>query len=271
MKNYRNTFYTAIIFTFIGFACTEESAISEGPDTHKPIITVLESTPVAQDQRICKSMESNVISATTGSDIILNLEFSDDSNLSQYKIDIHNNFDCHAHGRVAASSWQLLKIENISGKTVNVEEVIRVPEDVLAGDYHLQILCLDALGNEAEPVIYSVKVENAIDNIPPVLSLSEPSSGSVSIAKGADLNFKGTVTDNHSLANGKIEITYTDPGGTEFFPIQEFFPEIQGTEAAIDLTFVVPAAAASGKHEFVIKAYDTYNNAVEKLIEVDFQ
>ncbi len=266
-----NTPNIKFLFLLLFVACTEDGSINEGPDTQKPIITVLESTPVAQDQMICKSMESNVISATTGSDIILSLEFSDDSNLSQYKIDIHNNFDCHAHGRVAASSWQLLKIENISGKTVNVEEVIRVPEDAMAGDYHLQILCLDALGNEAEPVIYSVKVENAIDNIPPALLLSEPSSASISIGKGADLNFKGTVTDNHSLANGKIEITYTDPGGTEFFPIQEFFPGTQVTQIDFDLTFKVPTSAASGKHEFVIKAYDTYNNAVEKLIEVDFQ
>ncbi len=270
MKNCRKAFYISITFAFTGFACTEDSATDDGPDVLKPQINMLASSPVATEGIICKVKETNVINVQTGSEIVLNLQFSDNRNLSQYKVDIHNNFDCHSHGRIAASAWQLLKIENITGQTVAVEEVLPVPEDALAGDYHLQILCLDALGNEATPLIYSIKVENSIDNVPPVLSLTEPSSASVSVAKGNDLTFRGTVSDNYSIANGKIEITYTDPEGTEFFPLQEFFSEASGKEADFDLKFTVPSSAVSGKHTFRVKTYDTYNNSSEKVIEVDF-
>lgn len=258
------------LFLPLLLACTEEGALEGGPDIQKPQIIMLGSSPESKEGMICNSVESNVINASTGSDIVLNLQFSDDNNLSQYKVDIHNNFDCHSHGRLI-SNWQVLKVENIVGKQVQLEEVIAVPEDAFAGDYHLQILCLDELGNEAEPLIYSIKVENSIDNISPVLALSEPAISPITVSKGSDLSFEGTVTDNFSLNNGKIEITYIDPNGTEFFPIQQFFLETQGTEANFNLKFTVPPSAASGQHNFRITAYDTFNNSVEKIIEVVFQ
>lgn len=255
---------------FLLWACNEDGPVDEGPDTQSPVIQIVSSSPQAKEGVICKTSESNVISVATGREIVLKLTFSDDRNLSQYKIDIHNNFDCHAHGRVA-SSWQVLRIENIAGKKVELDEVILVPEDALAGDYHLQILCLDESGNEAEPIIYSIQLENSIDNIPPELVLSEPSADDFTISKGSEIKFQGIVKDNHSLATGRIEITYTDPEGAEFFPVQQIFPESQGEEATVDLTFKVPDFAASGKHEFIIRAFDRYNNLAEKSYTIDFQ
>ena len=219
---------------------------------------------------ICGSKESSVIRVVTGTELTLNLIFSDDRDLSQYKIDVHNNFDCHAHGRTT-SSWQVLKIENVSGNKVVLDEVLAVPEDALAGYYHLQILCIDGAGNEAEPIIYSIQVENSIDNIPPELTLSEPSSDNFTVSKGSEIKFRGTVKDNHSLGTGKIEITYTDPEGAEFFPVQQIFPDSQGDEATVDLTFKVPDFAISGEHQFVIRVHDRYNNLTEKTYTIDFQ
>ncbi len=249
-------------------ACTEESGMEDKPDVQRPEIVLRSTTPVAKEGIICETTESKVITVSTGSDILLDLEFLDDEELSQYKIDIHNNFDCHSHGR--AAPWQLLEIRDIEGTQVIINEVLSVPTDALAGNYHLQILCLDKAGNEAEPVIYSMTLENAIDSITPQFTLTEPSDGGISVAKGSEVRFKGEVTDNHSLDAGKIEIHYTDPDGTEYFPLQEFFPEGQGEEALFDLIFKVPVFAMSGKHEFSIKVYDRYNNFVEKIIDIEF-
>ena len=255
---------------FLLWACDDDGPANEGPDVQDPVIQVISSIPQAMEGMICGSEESNVIRIASGQDIVLNLTFSDDRNLSQYKIDVHNNFDCHSHGRIT-SSWQMLKIEDVFGKKIETEEVLAVPENALAGDYHLQILCIDDSGNEAEPIIYSIQVENSIDNIPPELVLSEPSSDDFTASKGSEIKFQGMVKDNHSLGTGRIEITYTDPEGTEFSPIQQIFPDSQGEEATIDLTFKVPDFASSGKHQFVIRVYDSFNNLVEKAYTIDFQ
>ena len=267
-KRYKSIVKYVALLLLLG--CSEDDPVNDGPDVESPVIQVTSSSPEAKEGMICNAKESNVISVATGGEVILNLTFSDDRNLAQYKIDIHNNFDCHSHGRVA-SSWQVLKIENIFGKELEVNEVLEVPEDALAGDYHLQILCLDESGNEAEPILYSIVLENSIDNIPPELAISEPSSDDFTVAKGSEIKFKGMVTDNHSLGTGRIEIIYTDPGGTEFFPVQQIFPDSQGEEATVDLTFEVPNFAASGKHQFVIRVYDRYNNLAEKTYTIDFQ
>ena len=255
---------------FLLWACNEDGPVNEGPDIQSPVTRIVSSSPQAKEGLICGSQESNVIHVATGKEITLNLTFSDDRNLSQYKIDVHNNFDCHSHGRIA-SSWQVLKIEDVAGKKVELDEVLAVPESALAGDYHLQILCIDESGNEAEPIIYSIQVENSIDNIPPELVLSEPPSDDFVVSKGSEIKFQGIVKDNHSLGTGKIEITYTDPEGTEFSPIQQIFPDSQGEEATVDLTFKVPDFAMSGKHQFVIRVYDRYNNLTEKTYKIDFQ
>ncbi len=252
------------------WACNEDGPTNEGPDIQSPVIEVISSDPQAGEGMICGSEESNVIRVTTGNEINLSLTFSDDRNLSQYKIDVHNNFDCHSHGRLAAS-WQVLRIEDVSGKKMTIDKVLAVPEDASAGDYHLQILCIDESGNEAEPVLYSIQVENSIDSIPPELLLSEPSSDDFAVSKGSDIKFQGTVIDNYSLGTGRVEITYTDPEGTEFSPIQQIFPDSQGEEAIVDLTFTVPDFAISGQHQFVIRVYDRFNNAAEKTYRVDFQ
>lgn len=270
MRHKRYRTIIKFIPLFFLWACDEDGPVDEGPDTQSPVIQMISSSPEAKEGVICEARESNVISVATGREIVLKLAFSDDRNLSQYKIDIHNNFDCHAHGRVT-SSWQILKVENITGTKVELDEVIEVPEDALAGDYHLQILCLDESGNEAEPIIYSIQVENSIDNIPPELVLSEPATDDFSVSKGSEIKFQGMVKDNHSLGTGKIEITYTDPEGAEFFPVQQIFPDSQGKEATVDLTFKVPDFAASGKHEFVIRAYDRFNNFSGKSYTIDFQ
>lgn len=255
---------------FFLWCCNEDGLMNEGPDIQSPIIQLSSSSPQAKEGEICGSRESNVIRVATGEEIILSITFSDDRNLSQYKIDVHNNFDCHAHGRIA-SSWQMLKIEEVTGKKVALDEILAVPENASSGDYHLQILCIDESGNEAEPIIYSIQVENSIDNLSPELVLSEPSSDDFMVSKGSVIKFQGIVKDNHSLGTGKIEIIYTDPEGTEFSPIQQIFPDSQGKEAIVDLTFKVPDFASSGKHQFVIKAYDRYNNIVEKTYTIDFQ
>lgn len=265
----QNFFLITVSCLFLLSACSEDAS-EGGPDVQEPVIQVIFSLPRANEGMICGSKESNVISVVTGEEITLNLAFFDNRNLSQYKVDVHNNFDCHSHGRVNAD-WQVLRIEDITGPAIDAEEVLAVPEDASAGDYHLQILCIDEAGNEAEPIIYSIKVENSIDNVPPELLLTEPSSDPFTVAKGLEIKFQGTLNDNHSLGAGRIEITYTDPEEVEFAPIQQIFPDSQGDKATVDLSFEVPEFAASGEHVFFVRAYDRYNNLVEKSYTITFR
>jgi hypothetical protein len=82
-------------------------------------------------------------------------EFSDNEMLASYKVDIHPNFDDHAHAKTKAAeqtvdfefnkSWK-----DISGKKnapVHHHE-IKIPADATPGRYHLMVYCTDAAGNE---------------------------------------------------------------------------------------------------------------------------
>jgi len=268
----KNQFQTLACLIILLFGrCSSDAPQDLGPDTEVPVIKIIETEPAAKAGLICGFKEDKVISATSGSMMLLHLNLTDDRNLSQYKIDIHNNFDCHSHGRVLATPWQVLEVNDVNGNNIEIEKEIQVPAETAAGDYHLQILCLDESGNEAEPVIYSIKILNATDSVAPELTLTEPSTHPITVDKGATLSFKGTVTDNYSLNDGKIEVTYTDPKGTEYAPIQEFFAADQGTGASFDYAFEVPAFAASGKHIFSIKVFDSYNNFSEQKVDVTFQ
>ena len=64
--------------------------------------------------------------------------FRDNEALSQYKVDIHNNFDCHGHAR-STQDWTVLEVLDIEGTEQRVSRSLSVPDDVTAGNYHFHV------------------------------------------------------------------------------------------------------------------------------------
>ena len=74
-------------------------------------------------------------------------DFTDNEELAQWKIDIHDNHDGHSHK--VAHGWSVIRTGELSGKADSIDEVINIPEDAEHGDYHLLVFAIDAAGNES--------------------------------------------------------------------------------------------------------------------------
>jgi hypothetical protein len=105
-------------------------------DDVKPLITV--STPVNGDV------------AVKGKTFLFKAKFSDNRELSQYKIDIHGDFDIHGH-TTQQEEWETILIGDLSGKEQEIERTISVPADIKSGTYHFIVECTDKAGNSAVP------------------------------------------------------------------------------------------------------------------------
>ena len=243
--------------------------VPDGSGNVKPKITVESISVPVVSLSLCNATFNNVIKPSTGSNLVLKLRFNSSEPLSQYKIDVHNNFDCHTHARMEASPWRLLKIVTLSGTDMSVTETIKVPNDASAGNYHFMINCIDAKGNEADFVEYNVIVVNSVDSSPPTLSFSIPNVDTVFFTKGSVITFSGIVTDNLSLKNGVVEISYKNPSGTQFDVIQTQMGNKTQASYLLYETYTLPSNLSIGIYKFIIKVYDEANNATEKYVWVN--
>lgn len=253
-------------------ACSSDSDV-EKPDTEIPKIVLETSNPGYGTDDICGLPETHVFPLLSEQTLKLELAFSDDVELSQYKIDIHHNFDCHTHGRVkeVGVPWFVARIEKLEGKRQRIVEELAVPANVTAGNYHLLVYCLDKVGNEAEPLVFSMKIKNRNDAEAPVLTVTQPSSSGVTVKKGSSINFAGSVTDNSDLTDGRIEIFYYDPSNTLFTVNQYFFPEETEKEYMFNIPYAIETTSATGLHQYHIKVYDRYNNPSERIIPITIE
>jgi hypothetical protein len=127
--------------SFVAFSSCDQNG-----DTTKPVINLLEPED-GDTLRIGEEPEG----------IHLDMELSDDVMLKSYKVEIHSNFDGHAHEVPSKSeasetvdftfnkSWDVSGLKNTD---VHHHEII-VPVNATPGKYHMMIYCTDAAGNEA--------------------------------------------------------------------------------------------------------------------------
>lgn len=258
-----------LFLLLIGFSCGKNGSDEDqimADDIEKPTITVQYISPKVVEDRLCGTLSQRVIKVNTDSVIQFKLLFKDNRALSQYKIDIHHNFDCHVHPR--AEPWKVLKIQDLKGKTMEITESFTIPANVSTGNYHFLILCLDAEGNEADFVEYDIKIENAKDAVAPVISLSSPSTDTILINKAETIQLKGTINDNLSLNKGRWELYYYNVANEEFTAAQDFFTNSQGKNYTLNTSFILPPSATSGLYRFELKAFDEVNNESQKAFYV---
>lgn len=257
--------FLIFIILFV-FSCKEKSKNSQPNDTQKPSITLQSVTPQFSSDTICEEFDNKVIKVNNGGKITLALQFTDDINLSQFKIDIHNNFDCHGHGRIESTTipWQLIQIEDISGSSINKSIELNVPIDAASGAYHLIISATDAVGNEAQMLDFTIKIENIDDPIKPeIILLNNPNELTFQASDTFFIQLK--ITDNYSLNNGKLEIEYLNNVGEEFSLLRHFFAANQGNQASINHNFKINLSPGS----YFLKAsvWDEKNNQSEIIQE----
>ena len=246
--------------------------------------------PAPREGEICGSVEPTVFRLTGGDALGFDFVFTDDVALSQYKVDIHNNFDCHGHGGGSAPSvavpnvtnqtedWSVLDIQPISGTSVPVVWSSNVPENVTAGNYHFHIQVIDESGNDSPFAnFYSLKIKNPTDTISPVMTIDLPTNTQMTVEKGSNIRFAGKVTDNRSLSdggNGVLYLAYTNLSTGNTFTTNAIFPFGSNVEQRFDFDFEykVPLTLTSGNYRFSLGANDGVRNvAAFKFFEVEIK
>ena len=236
------------------------------PDETAPTIEVQSIIPAPAAGMVCGEMVDNVITLNSTDTLQITLRLTDDEELSQYKLDIHNNFDCHGHsGKVETTDWYVISIEDVAGTDQTITRDLPVPSDVTTGNYHFHILATDVAGNNAElAIIYSLNVTNVSDTEAPVLSTTIPATSSFIAQKGSSVNFQGSLTDNNPLGagtNGRLELRYWSTTNQTIVSLYE-----EDIDNAVAETYNfnfdtdIPSTVADGTYIFELRAFDGVNN-----------
>ena len=225
---------------------------------------------------VCGELENTVVFLESGDTLQLTFTISDDDELSQYKIDLHGNFDCHGHSnKVETTDWYLISIEDVQGAEQTVVRELLVPTDVTTGLYHFSIQATDISGNNSITSVYSLDVTNTTDSEEPQLTVSEPSATTFNVQQGTAIGFQGNLADNLPLGeggNGRIELRYWSISNQTINTL--YTEELESSvEESHDFNFdaTVPITTVSGTYIFELRAFDGVNNpsnTVQFTVEV---
>ncbi|MDR3180743.1 MAG: DUF4625 domain-containing protein [Prevotellaceae bacterium] len=129
------------ILAFAWLACGDET----GKDMQKPVIEIRFPQPCAALQR--------------GARFAFTAHFSDNAELGSYNIEIHNNFDHHAHStgnaecetdekKTPVDAWVFNQDYAIPPglQAFEASNQITVPDNIDAGDYHFMVRLTDKSG-----------------------------------------------------------------------------------------------------------------------------
>lgn len=111
------------------------------------------------EQILVDDNEGSCVEVERGKSFTLKALLKDNVALGSYSLDIHHNFDGHSHStdviecfheeeKEAINPFVFIKSYDLSeqGNTVQIEEVILIPEDVDAGNYHFTLKLVDKMG-----------------------------------------------------------------------------------------------------------------------------
>lgn len=268
-----------IILTVLGLLTV--GCDGEQVDLVSPTMEILQVDPVPNEDLICGSPDPMVFHLTGGDSLFMDMVFSDNEALSQYKIDIHSNFDCHGHQGGNAPSvtvpntenetqdLSILDIRNISGASSRIVRILNIPDNVTAGNYHFQIQVIDESGNDNPLANYfALKVLNPLDNVIPEIGINIPATDSFSAKKGQSIQFEGTVTDNLSLSdggNGVLWLSYTDLQSGNTFATNVVYPfdEETTTQFNFNFNYTIPQTLTPGNYRITLGATDGVRNVAE--------
>jgi hypothetical protein len=216
---------------------------------------------------------------TGGNAIPFKATFSDNIALSEYRIEMHNDFDGHSHEKTSTVPFYFDTIVSISETQHTGEFPITIPLDVTAGKYHFIVTCIDAAGNEAEFVELDLQIQNSSDIIPPNLSLTSPDTTLSVLTVNFEtdsatflLPILGTISDDQEIKGYSIVFTQHNTSPEPIPPIYERTNlNLTGISYVLNETLVLRKAdlSASEHYELIITVVDHVGNRYEWETEVE--
>jgi hypothetical protein len=244
---------------FMMISCT-----SADKDVTAPVLEILSWEPMPVEAEVCGTLEPGVFTLRDSDSLVCLVRMQDESGLSEFKIDIHENFDCHGH-RDQTRDWLLQQIIPLGGTLFQDRLVIYPPANATAGLYHFSIQVSDVFGNvNAGYPVFSVQLQNSQDTILPELSVAQPAGNSIQSTRGQTLVFEGSLDDNRSLASGGnagVELRFRSLQSTNVF--RGAMLDLSGeTEPMVDfsLPWTVPLSLPVGTYELQIRGMDGVRN-----------
>lgn len=247
---------------FFAISCNSDS------DKQSPVIELLSISPQLESALICGEIESNnVIGLNSNDSLKIYLRLSDNKGLSQLKVDIHENFDCHGHKSV--SPWQVLNLIDLSGTEQVLNLSIPVPSTASAGVYHFQIKLLDESGNEAGTnQAYSIRLLNGADTIAPSAVINLPLADTLNYSRGDFFSLEIRAEDNFDLGSGRAELIYFTTSGNKIKADTYVFEPGLGNIRIFNLEYQIPSTLSSGNYEFFVRVFDAFGNSFDTPIKL---
>lgn len=209
--------------------------------------------------------EDHDLSFNDGDQVALQVDLSDNVELSQLKLDIHDLFDGHSHGK-SNSTWEMTKVYTVSGASATVNDNLDVPSPVVAGPYHVILQLVDAAGNESDFKELEFIVKNGSE---PQFGVTAPDfSNEVHAPKGQAFAMAGTITDDVDLDEILIRISeehddhnHKKSGEAPIFEDDVDLPGSSDTSFDLStLSITIPADAEEGHYIIEISAKDNDGN-----------
>lgn len=270
------------LFPFILFACSPDQQ-----DNSAPNLNLAESNFILQTAEVCDGTSDHVIRANGGDILQLSLNLTDDLALSELKVELHENFDCHGHGEEgddhsgehdisfpttnpSTSVFEKNIILTLEGNDLLQELSIPIPENISAGLYHFQIKLLDESGNEATPLIYDLLLTNPLDKDAPEIELNSPSGDPVDLQTNDSLTIEGQITDNRPLfegGNGFVLIYLIDEEGhASDLRYEHVFTQDDGNSFPLNVTFPMSGLMPESYHVEII-----VRDGVRNTSDIEFE
>jgi len=255
MKKFQ-IFSLLVAFSFLFVACDDDDD--------------LEDTVAPEIKSVTINEEDHDIMVMAGEEMHIDAELSDNEALGELKIDVHDVFEGHSHGKKSAFKWAEVLTVELSGKEQTVHEHMDVPEDATAGPYHAILRVIDEEGNEGEFEEVEFMISNGSE---PMINVTDPDfSNEVHAPKGSTLSLVGTITDDTDLEEIIIHLKeeHDDDHDHKSAMDEEIYEEdfdLDGTadtswdfQADGNVNISIPADAEEGHYELMIRAMDSEGN-----------
>ncbi|TVR86902.1 MAG: DUF4625 domain-containing protein [Saprospirales bacterium] len=258
-----------LLLSFIILALS--SCDSDDVDDTPPVIEFRSIIPEPGPMEVCGEFDPNTIKIMGGEILTVDALITDDIALSQLKIDIHPNFDCHGHRTMSTEDWLLLDLVDLEGSEVEEVFEFEVPEMVTAGFYHMQLRVVDQAGNSSPTAdFWNLHVLNPHDTIKPELrAIEPPASSNFSVNRGEQVSFRVNISDNKNFDfsnNSRVELTYRRGGSRNFSTATEKKLNEAVNEAELTIDFTIPQTLVRDDYLFFLTGYDGVNNESERLV-----
>ncbi len=274
MKHLIKSILIAVMTVFLMTACGDDDA--EPQDTSKPVISDAHVGNHDHGGKIGSGDDEKVMAGEEGE---VHFMLMDDRALGSWKVDIHDAFDGHGHGKVF-DKFSVILSGNTSGTAQEVEvDLGEIPSDATSGEYHCIINATDAAGNSADFVEVIFVLSNGTE---PLLNLISPDlENTEHMDKGMTFTLEGTLTDDTGIKS--FEIFMKEEGhddhdhgktGEEdvlLFDKDDFDANITSFDLAEAGQMTIPSDMEEGNYEMKFVSEDADGNFMIEKFDIHIE